>query len=108
MEKHKWCGECIFCCCVCPECGSTNVFVIYKNLEIDNDTKNYIYVDRTDMIRDDNAVIQCKDCGAWSRNNKKLEEWLYRYFDVEEYFIEDGEIRFEEGGEIRDGEKDKG
>ena len=60
-KKHGYCGKCMFCASVCPECGSTDVdlsghirysYSNYAQDEIDMDIK----------LMDVN--LECNDCGA--------------------------------------------
>ncbi len=59
MFNHEYCGECIFCTSLCPECGSTEIRVKYNpTFEYDNDTEGIICVSRSD----DHLELECYSC----------------------------------------------
>lgn len=61
-KEHSYCGKCLFCCSICPECKSTNVRVKLRlSLEYENDTEDMIVINNTG----DDIELECLDCGEW-------------------------------------------
>ena len=60
-KKHDYCGTCMFCNSVCPECSSTDVDV---SGHIRFSYRNYAQ-DEIDMdIKLMDVNLECNDCGA--------------------------------------------
>lgn len=61
-KKHGYCGKCIFCLSVCPECKSTDV-VVAGVIEFDyyNNSENYIQINLSVEYL---SLFNCESCGA--------------------------------------------
>ena len=75
-EKHEYCGECIFCTSVCPECGSSHVRVKYKpTFEYENDTEDQIEI----SLMDEDVEVDCLDCRkSFEDNESQPDERLHQ------------------------------
>jgi ribosomal protein S27E len=89
--------DCIFCNAKCPDCGSTQVEIIYKpEYTLSNDMENNLDI----RVTDSHVELTCEDCGAWIQDDTDgrlnvLGQALYKHIGVSEHqiTIEHGKIK---------------
>ena len=99
-NKHEYCGECVFCNSICPECGSKKVniewIIKYTYNNIDEDIIKARH-------KESNIRLDCKYCGCYICLDEGETEELYKLEralsssielpDIIKYTYSDGNVK---------------
>jgi hypothetical protein len=59
-QEHELCG-CIFCCSKCPECGDTDIEIVYRpEFVLSNDIEDQLHF----LVRGTDIELNCNGCGV--------------------------------------------